>query len=476
MAKKKDDPALPLGRAELRDWRLSVTTFAVTLLLTTGIGVLALAISLRDDEISAIQLKIAVKGLVGVVCLFNLYAVYQKLQIYRIRRTWSDRERLFRLITENAQEMIALIDSNGNRLYNSPAYFRTLGYTDAELKSSTALEQIHPDDIETVREAMRAAKAGAGKRIEYRMRHKDGHWVHLESTASVIRDEQGNVDRIVIVNRDIGERRTVELRYRQALKMEAMSRISAGIAHDFNNLLGVITSYCGVLRGKGIDEARAQHAVDEIEHASSRAGELTNRLIAYSQKRQSDLTKLSLNAVLTRLQPTVQNLLGERIELRTSLSSAVGNLLAEESELEQIVVNLAVHARDSMPNGGGLLIETYNTELDQDISRAAGSGVRPGRYICMSVSDFPAESEAAAKAQRPVEDDHLGLALSIVQDSAKQCGGFFDAGTSSARGTTYRIYLPSVESEAEALAGERLVAVGASAQAPDSPDPEHSHS
>src|SRR5208282_1872117 len=150
-------------------------------------------------------------GFAVVVTLFDFYAVYQNLQLHRIRRQLAERDQLFQLISENAADMIALVDGDGRRLYNSPAYQKVLGYSPEELKATSSTEQIHPDDRPRVLQAAEKARlTGQGERVEYRARHKDGSWRYLESTASVIRNARGQTDKLVIVNRDITERKRAE--------------------------------------------------------------------------------------------------------------------------------------------------------------------------------------------------------------------------------------------------------------------------
>jgi PAS domain S-box-containing protein len=152
-----------------------------------------------------------VRGLAALVLLFDFYTIYQHLQLHRIRRQLAERDQLFQLISENAADMIALVDSDGRRLYNSPAYQKVLGYSPEDLKNTSSFEQIHPDDrLRVVKAAEKARQTGCGERLEYRVRHRDGSWRSLESTASPIRNAKGQTDKLVIVNRDITERKRAE--------------------------------------------------------------------------------------------------------------------------------------------------------------------------------------------------------------------------------------------------------------------------
>jgi PAS domain S-box-containing protein len=200
-----------LQRAETREWWLWGFAITVTLVLTVGIVSLTFPGSQLLRNAEWFDLKEWVRGLACLVLLFDTYTIYQQLQLQRIRRELTERNQLFEVITENAADMIAVIDGAGNRVYNSPAYQKVLGYSLEELKSTSSVEQIHPEDKQRVLEA--AAKAritGRGERLEYRIRHKDGTWLILESVATAIQSEEGLAERLVIVNRDITERKRAE--------------------------------------------------------------------------------------------------------------------------------------------------------------------------------------------------------------------------------------------------------------------------
>ena len=204
--------ALHIRQVEWREWWLWGTAVAITLILTFGILSLALpSFEQSTGKTDSLNLKEWFRGLAALVLLFDLYIIYQQRQLHKIRRKLAEREQLFQLITENAADMIAVIDGNGQRLYNSPAYQKILGYGPEELAGTSSMDQIHPDDRARVLEASAKARStGRGERLEYRIRHKDGSWRFLESTCNVIRSPEGEYDGLVIVNRDITERKRAE--------------------------------------------------------------------------------------------------------------------------------------------------------------------------------------------------------------------------------------------------------------------------
>jgi len=201
-----------MRRIEGREWWLWVFAVGVTLLLTAAIISFTFPwFPFQPYNTYWSDLRDWVRALAALVLMFDLYTIYQHLQLHRMRRVLTEREQLFRLISENAADMIALVDNAGRRLYNSPAYSKVLGYSQEELQATSSLEQVHPDDRQWVLEAAEKARTtGRGQQLEYRMRHKDGSWRILESTASAIRNANGDIEQMVIVNRDITERKRAE--------------------------------------------------------------------------------------------------------------------------------------------------------------------------------------------------------------------------------------------------------------------------
>jgi PAS domain S-box-containing protein len=204
-------PTRPVRQVEAREWWLWGFAVTVTLVLTAGIVSLTLSGPHLLENSEWLDLKEWVRGLACLVLLFDVFTVYQQLRLQRIRRELIQRNELFEVITENAADMIAVIDCAGNRLYNSPAYQKVLGYSSEELKLSSSGTQIHPEDQQRVLEAAENARlTGRGERLEYRIRHKDGTWRILESVATAIPNEDGQIEKLVIVNRDITERKRAE--------------------------------------------------------------------------------------------------------------------------------------------------------------------------------------------------------------------------------------------------------------------------
>src|ERR1019366_5765826 len=188
-----DTTSPPMKQVERREWWLWSFAVIITLLLTAGIASFALPLLRSETDSShTVNVQQSLRALLGLVLLFDIYSVYQQFQIHRIRRQLMSRDDMFRVISENAADLIAVVDANGKRIYNSPSYERLLGYTAEELRTTSTLEQVHPDDRARVAHAAeQARKSGYSERIEYRILHKDESWRVLESTASAVRDASG---------------------------------------------------------------------------------------------------------------------------------------------------------------------------------------------------------------------------------------------------------------------------------------------
>jgi two-component system cell cycle sensor histidine kinase/response regulator CckA len=445
-----------MQKIERREWWLWSLAVLVTLFLTLGIisFVFPMLHTSRGEEPFS-GVPNSARGLVGMVLLFDIYTVYQQLQIHRMRRKLVEGEELFRLITENAADMIAVVNTKGERLYNSPSYQRVLGYSPEELRDTSSLEQVHPEDRELVKEAAREAiAAGTGRRIEYRMRHKEGGWRTLESTASTIMDGEGRVEKLVVVNRDISMRRRLEEQLRQAQKMEAVGRLSGGIAHDFNNLLGIIIGY-GEILDEELDPAHPLHeSVGEVLKAGRQAASLTSQLLAFSRQQVLAPKVLDLSAVVSEVEKMLARLIGEDIELITVSDPELGRVKTDQGQIEQVILNLAVNARDAMPHGGKLIIETSNVEIDEVFAQQSPYPLELGSYVCLAVRDTGVGMDAATQARifEPfftTKGKGTGLGLSMVYGVVKQSGGYITVHSELGAGTTFKIYFPIVDAPLE---------------------------
>jgi len=460
-----DPAALRKGitRAERKQWWLSFSGVAVTLILTVGILSFSVTVYvLKSTLFEEMNFHAATRSLVGMVLLFSVYVIYQQWQIHRFRMHLLAQEELFRLIGENAVDMIAVVTVDGRRLYNSPSYQRVLGYSREELEQGSSYEQIHPDDIPAVKAAAKeAAETGVGRCLEYRVRHKNGEWRVLESTASAVRDSGGNVEKLVIVNRDVTERRALEQQLVLSQRLEAVGKLSGGVAHDFNNLLGVIIGYTEALQDSIPPGDALREPVDEISKAGQRAATLTQQLLAFSRKQVLEPKILDLNAIILDMEKMLRRLIGEDITLKFEVHRDIGKVKADRGQLEQVVMNLAVNARDAMARGGELRIETTDGELtDKDVRRYRY--VVPGRYIILSVSDTGVGMDAETQSHifepfftTKEKGKGTGLGLATVYGIIKQSGGYIWVDSEPGKGTTFRVFLPFAAGAVEETSTEK---------------------
>jgi PAS domain S-box-containing protein len=450
-----------MGVVEKRDWWLWSCAVLITILLTLGVISFVLPVQHSGwPAFNAAPVSDTVLGLVGMVLLFDIYTVYQHFQVQQIRKQLIAREELFRLITESAADMIAVVSVSGERLYNSPSYEKILGYTLKEIEGTEGFEQIHPEDREKVQKAAaEARRTGIGQSVEYRMRHKNGNWLVLESMASTIFDDEGVVEKLVIVNRDITNRKQLEEQFRQVQKMEAVGRLSGGVAHDFNNMLGVIIGYGEVVQ-EGLDKVHPlRDSVDEILKAGHRAASLTRQLLAFSRQQVLDPKVLDLNTVVKDMGKMLKRLIGEDVELRTDFDTALARVRADESQIEQVILNLAINARDAMPQGGKLTLATSNFHMDEKFIRRYPFPVNVGDYILLRVSDNGSGMDARTKARifepfftTKEKGKGTGLGLSMVYGIIKQSNGYIDVSSEPGAGTAFDIYLPKVDQAVDASA------------------------
>ena len=459
-----------LRRVESRQWWLWASAVVITLMLTGGLLSFTFPFLFEKANTAYVtNLQLSLRALVGLVMLFDIYAFYQQLQIHRVRKQLYASQKLFHLIGENAEDLIAVVDASGNRLYNSPSYERILGYSSQELKESPVLEQVHPDDRERVTEAAREARrTGVGRQLEYRFKHRNGTWRILESTASAVRNAKGEISQLVIVNRDVTDRkkseevlRLKEEQLRQSQKMEAVGRLSGGIAHDFNNLLGVIIGYSDVLDMKLEGNEALRKNVAEIKKAGTRASSLTRQLLAFSRQQVLQPKILDLNSVVNDLAKMLRRLIGEHIEVEINLNSDLGKVKADHSQVEQVIMNLVVNARDAMPDGGKLTIQTENVELGESVV-AGYPYVQPGNYVQLSVSDTGVGIDASTLTHifepfftTKEKGKGTGLGLATVYGVVKQSDGYIWVDSVPGNGTTFKICLPMSASGVVAAPAEQ---------------------
>ena len=374
-------------------------------------------------------------------------------------------EQRHRFLAEHSTDMLSRQGADGTILYASPVSLKLLGYTSDELMGTSAFEYCHPDDLESVRAASARLLGHQGiETLTYRIRRRDGAYIWFETTSQGVRDPKtGLVSEVLSVSRDVTERRRMEEESRQAQKMNAVGQLAGGVAHDFNNLLTSIRGFSDLL-GRSLDMGDPRRKdIAEILKATERAAALTRQLLAFSKRQVLRLEALSVNAIVDDMTKIIRRLLGDAITVETTLEPEVWTVRADPGQLEQVLLNLSLNARDAMTDGGTLRIETKNVEVATD------GVLQPGRYVQLRVSDSGAgmTDETRARVFEPFfttkdPKGRAGLGLATVYGIVLQSGGHIAVDSSLGAGTTFTIHLPVAAPASESLSGDRANAVRSS--------------
>jgi two-component system cell cycle sensor histidine kinase/response regulator CckA len=373
----------------------------------------------------------------------------------RVEAALRESEERYRLITENSSDLISLIDLEGEgiRIYVSPSYQAMLGYDPAELIGSLRPDIVHPDDRNSVIKQYEQLAACGKAHITYRMRHSNGSWRWIELQATAIR-QQGRYYGIT-VGRDVSDRKHLEAQLMQSQRLESVGRLAGGVAHDFNNLLTAIMGNTDLARDSLPAKHIARTDLDEIMKSSRRAAELTRQLLAFARRQIIEPHVIDLNQLILDMDKLLQRLIGAHVALIVHTDPGLWRIRADRGQIEQIVVNLAVNARDAMPAGGTLTIETRNVQLDHDYAHRHIS-VSPGRYVMLAVSDTGTGMDDETQAQifepffsTKAPGHGTGLGLATCYGIVKQHGGNIWPYSEPGHGSTFKIYLPQVEAPIE---------------------------
>jgi len=400
-----------------------------------------------------VELTVAAMPDGGTVCVCR--DLSQREQAEKAR---AEAEAKYRTLVEqvNAISYIAEIGISGQWYYVSPQVESILGYTPEEWLAIAHQwgDLIHKDDLPMVVAAEEASSKGAPFQAEFRMKRKDGKEVWLNDTAVVVQgsDSHPVMEGIIV---DITERKLLETQLQQSSKMEAVGRLAGGIAHDFNNLLTIITGYTDLALSRPAVPLQVRSDIEKIENASARAAALVRQLLAFSRKQVLQPKTLDLNAIVLNLDKLMRRLMDDHIEMITRVRDNLGKVKADPAQIEQVIMNLVVNARDAMPKGGRLLLETSNEDLDSAYA-AEHASVKPGRYVMLAVSDTGVgmDAETVAHIFEPFyttkESGHgTGLGLSTVYGIVKQSGGYIWVYSEPGKGSTFKVYLPRVEDSVE---------------------------
>ena len=363
-----------------------------------------------------------------------------------------------RRVFETSQDLILVTDTAGNFIQVSPSVTTILGYEPADMIGHSAVEFIHADDLENTRNEMRAARRGQSKRnFETRYIDRDGKAVALNWTGTWSEP----VRRHFFIGRDLTEKQAAEAQMRQVQKMDAIGQLTGGVAHDFNNILTVITGTIGILEEAVAAQPELVSIARLIDEAAARGANLTKHLLAFARRQPLQPIEVDINALVLEAAKLLHPTLGEHVEIKPILAEGAWAALIDPNQLTTAILNLALNARDAMPRGGKLALETNNVYLDENYA-SMHSEVTPGNYVMVAVSDTGAGIPAALLER--VFDPFFttkevgkgtGLGLSMVFGFIKQSGGHIKIYSEEGHGTSVKMYLPRAtglsQTAAEAL-------------------------
>lgn len=372
-------------------------------------------------------------------------------------------EEQYRLIAENTNDLICVLDVHGNYTYASPSYREVLGYNPESLVGESCFSLIHPDDKKLAEdETVKSIAERIPYRLELRVKHRNGDWKVVETSGNWICDLRGHPQHGILVSRDITKRkkaeeslreseeklRVSEEQLRMSQKLEAVGQLAGGVAHDFNNLLTVITGYSDLVLARLNETDDNRPKIEEIKRAALRASSLTRQLLAFSRKQVLQPKLFNLNDLVAEMSKMLQRLIGENIEMTTILGPEAP-INADPGQLEQVLMNLVVNARDAMPNGGRVTVETSRVEIDEAYA-CTHLNVQPGSYVMLAVSDTGGGIDAEIRKHifEPFFTTKelgkgTGLGLSTVYGIVKQSGGDIWLYSEVGQGTVFKVYLPA---------------------------------
>jgi PAS domain S-box-containing protein len=413
-------------------------------------------LSLRRRDGSVIPVEMAITTLANGVtaCIGHDITARKEAEQARV-----DAENKYRTLVEQvaAISYIAELGIHGQWHYISPQVEAITGYSQDEWLAGSRdwTRHIPQEDYAVIEAAEAASLRGERFQAEYRIVRKDGAVIWVSDTAVVVSGSYSHpvMEGIIV---DITERKALENQLQQSRRMEAVGRLAGGIAHDFNNLLTIIKGYAELAVQRAGIQPELRADVQQIENAAERASMLIRQLLAFSRRQVLQPKIIDLNAIVVGLDKLLGRLMGEHIEMVTRCGTNVGHVKADPAQIEQVIMNLVVNARDAMPKGGRLTVETVNVDLDSTYARDHVT-VQPGAYVMLAVSDsgIGMSPETVAHIFEPFyttkgSGQGTGLGLSTVYGIVKQSGGYIWVYSEPSKGTTFKVYLPRVQEPVEA--------------------------
>lgn len=396
-----------------------------------------------DEKDFALAQRIA-DQIAGAIANSQLYE-----ESHRAMEALKETEEKYRALVENANDAIVVLQ-DGKTVYRNPLLERALGYTLDESGEQSFLDLVAPEDRERVNGYYQQLLRGedAPDQYEVRLVTRDGQRVVMEAKPRII--EYGGRPATLVVMRDVTERNLLQQQLLHSQKMEAIGTLAGGVAHDFNNMLSAIMSYTQLASAKAPSDGPIIGYLEEVQKAAERSANLTRQLLAFSRQHIAEPRILNLNRVLTGIEKMLRRLISEDIELITEADENLGSVIADPGQLEQVLMNLVVNARDAMPNGGRLIIETANDSLDESFVSQYPDLIA-GDYVTLCISDTGVgmTEEIKSRIFEPFfttkeVDQGTGLGLSTCYGIVSQIGGRIIVESEPGHGATFKIYLPRV--------------------------------
>jgi PAS domain S-box-containing protein len=414
------------------------------------IGVLGLSFIQKDITFNQDQMAILAQfGELASLALENAHLVEESRRELTERRNAEERLRKLSVAVEQNPASIVITDIHGTIEYVNPHFTRLTGYSQEEaIGQNPSILKTGETSSAEYQQLWETILAGGEWRGEFHNRKKDGELYWEQAHISPIRDNSYSITHFIAIKEDISERKQLESQLRHSQKMEAIGQLAGGIAHDFNNILTAIIGYSSIIQLKLPDESPLKRSAGQIIETAERGATLTQGLLAFSRKQASNPVLVNLNEVISRIQQLLLRLISEDIRLELTLSVQNLPVLADSSQIEQILMNLATNSRDAMPHGGSITITTESASLDSDFVLARGFG-SPGYFAILTFADS-GEGMDAETAKHIFEPFYTtkgvgkgtGLGLSIVYGIVKKHNGYITCHSTEAIGTIFQIYFP----------------------------------
>jgi PAS domain S-box-containing protein len=413
--------------------------------------VFPLVVLLMAAGIAEKQLPVAIVMVLASFACSSARIMFSEKQRRQSDIALEEKNVLVKSVFEGTGDAVYIKDLEGRYVIVNPAFARYFEKPVEQIVGKTAAQLFDFATARRLSETDRLViESGRAQTFEYELPLVNGRRAFLVMK-SPYQDGQGKTIGVIVVSRDITEYRAMEERLRQSQKMEAIGTLAGGVAHDFNNLLMVIAGYSSVLNEALAGEPKLRGQVEQIQKASERAAALTRQLLAFSRKQTIQPVALNLNSAVSGVEKLLRRLIGENIVILTQLEPEIGAVMADAGQIEQVILNLAVNARDAMPDGGKLTLETRQRVIGAE-RNGATEAARPGRYVELRVSDtgIGIDPNIQARMFEPYfttkpSGKGTGLGLSTVYGIVQQAGGYVSFSSKAGDGTTFRILLPRID-------------------------------